>query len=52
MRLVEDQLAQGDGPVDLVHLSNQFAIADRLHRDSLSHGEVGIILAISIVHYV
>lgn len=40
MRMVEEQLAMGDGPVDLVHLSNQFGLADRLHRDSLSHGEV------------
>lgn len=40
MRLVELQLSQGDGPVDLVHLSNQFSLADRLHRNTLSHGEV------------
>lgn len=40
MRLLENQLAQGDGPVNLEKLRAQFDLADRLHRDSLSHGEV------------
>ena len=40
IRLVEDQLSQGEIPLDIEKLRNQFSIADRLHRDSLSHGEV------------
>ena len=41
IRLVEDQLIQGEFPLDIERLRNQFTVADRLHRDSLSHGEVG-----------
>lgn len=40
IRLIEDQLSQGEVPLDLERLRNQFTLADRLHRDSLSHGEV------------
>ncbi|KAF6030700.1 C1orf87 [Bugula neritina] len=40
IRMVEDQLAQGDFALDVEQLRNQFTLADRLHRDSLSHGEI------------
>ena len=40
IRLIEDQLASGEVPLDLERLRNQFTLADRLHRDSLSHGEI------------
>ena len=36
IRLIEDQLASGEVPLDLERLRNQITLADRLHRDSLS----------------
>ncbi|XP_067936761.1 uncharacterized protein C1orf87-like isoform X1 [Watersipora subatra] len=40
IRLVTDQLSLGEFPLDIEKLRNQFSMADRLHRDSLSHGEI------------
>lgn len=48
IRMVEDQLAQGDFALDVEQLRNQFTLADRLHRDSLSHGEVFVCLAYTL----